>query len=79
MKRVDIEELKGILQEARTSPLGAEDHAKLKGMVEAYTYLAELASEEGTTMDRIRERFFERFKFTGEGESRCGDDTAPSV
>jgi hypothetical protein len=82
MKPVDIEELESILQElreAKNSGLGPQDHAKLQGMVEAYRYLGELASEEGTTIERIRERFSERFKLPGERESRRGDDTAPSV
>ena len=57
MKRVDIEELKGILQEAKTSGLGADDYVQIKGMIDAYRYLAELASEEGTTIERIRQRF----------------------
>lgn len=82
MKPVDIEELESILQdlrEAKNSGLGPEGHAKLQGVVDAYRYLAELASEEGTTIERIRERFFERVKITREGEKRRGDDTTPSV
>jgi hypothetical protein len=79
MQPVDIEELKGILREAKNTTLRPEDHAKLQGMVDAYRYLAELASEEGTTIERIRQRFSERFRITPAGEASRGDDTAPSV
>jgi len=82
MEPVNIEELEGILQElreAKNSGLGPEEHAKLQGMVEAYRYLAELASEEGTTIERIRQRFAERFPLLAGGDARRGDDTAPSV
>ena len=81
MEPVNIDELEGILQglRAKNSGLSPDDHAKLQGMVEAYRYLAELASEEGTTIERIRQRFSERFPLLADGDARRGDDTAPSV
>ena len=79
MKPVDIEKLKDILQEAKNSGLDAEAHAKLQVVADSYRYLAELVSEEGTTVERVRQRFFERFKIVRDGETIPGDDTAPSV
>ena len=81
MEPVNIDELEGILQglRAKNSGLSPDDHAKLQGMVEAYRYLAELASEEGTTIERIRQRFSERFPLLRGEEAKRGDDTDPSV
>jgi len=80
MKPVDIEELKGILEEAKNSGLDPEDHAKLQVVADSYRYLAELLSEEGATVERVRQRFFERFKIIRDAKARRGDDTdtAPS-
>lgn len=62
MKPVDIEELEAIVEKLKDSPLEEKSHEKLRGVVDCYRYLAELAGEEGATIEDVRERFFERYK-----------------
>ncbi len=75
MKPVDIEELKAIVEKLENSPLDDESHEKLQGMVDAYGYLAELVGEEGATLERVRERFFGRYRIIRSGDAPSGEDT----
>ena len=67
---------------ASESSVEEESHEKLRGVVDCYRYLAELAGEEGATIEDVRERFFERYKSllardekaAGEGESTADPD-----
>ncbi len=74
MKPVDSEELKALVEKLENSPLDEESHQKLRAMVDAHRYLAELVGEEGATLERVRERFFERYRIIRSGDAPSGDD-----
>ena len=48
------EELNPLLERARAS-LAEEDYRKVKGMVEAWTYLTDLVADQETTIRDLRE------------------------
>jgi hypothetical protein len=75
MKRVDIEELKAIVEKLEDSPLDEESRGKLQAAVDAYRHLAELVGEEGATVEGVRERFFERYRIVRTGEPPGREDT----
>jgi hypothetical protein len=54
---MDREELHQLLERARAS-LAAEDYRKVKGMVEALTYLTDLVADQETTIRDLRELLF---------------------
>ena len=51
---LDMNEVEAMLQRAKTT-LDKEDYELLKAAAESYAYIAELASQEDMTMDRLRE------------------------
>jgi transposase len=54
---MDREELHQLLERAQAS-LAAEDYRKVKGMVEALTYLTDLVADQETTIRDLRELLF---------------------
>ena len=78
MKPVDIEELKALVEKLENSALDEESHEKLRAMVDSYRHFAELVHEEGATVERVRERFFERYKIVRSRHTTSGDDTDPA-
>lgn len=75
MKPVDPDELKALVEKTESSPLDEESQRKLRAMVDSYRYLAELLGEEEATVERVRERFFERYRIIRAGDRPSGDDT----
>jgi hypothetical protein len=54
---MDREELNRLVERARAA-LSAEEHRKLKGVVEALTYLTDLVADQQTTIGDLRELLF---------------------
>src|SRR5580700_39584 len=78
---MDREELNQLVERARAS-LSAEEYRKLKGVVEALSYLTDLVADQQTTIGDLRELLFpaatekteEVLKRVGlEGTSKAGD------
>jgi len=51
---LDMNEVKAMLPRAEAE-LDRDDYEFLRAVVDSYAYIAELASEPGMTMDRLRE------------------------
>ena len=51
---LDMKKVEAMLQHAKTE-LDREDYEFLRAIADSYAYIAELASEPGMTMDRLRE------------------------
>ncbi len=51
---LDMNKVEAMLQRAETE-LDREDYEFLRAIADSYAYIAELASEPGMTMDRLRE------------------------
>ena len=51
---LDMNKVEAMLQRAETE-LDRADYEFLRGIADSYAYIAELASEPGMTMDRLRE------------------------
>ena len=75
MKPVDIEELNGLVEKLKNSPLDEESREKLQAVVDCYRHLAELVGEEGATVEGVRERFFERYRIVRTGDAPGREDT----
>jgi hypothetical protein len=54
---MDRQELNQLLERTRAS-LAAEDYRKVKGMVEALTYLTDLVADQETTIRDLRKLLF---------------------
>ena len=54
---LDMKEVETMLPRAEAK-LDREDYEFLRAVADSYTYIAELASEPGMTMDRLRELCF---------------------
>ena len=53
-----LDELKAILERAKTTPLSAEDHATLSAAVDTLAFLTQELEAKGTTIDRLRRMLF---------------------
>jgi transposase len=77
-----LDQLKAILDRARTGPLSSEDHATLTAAVDTLAFLTQELEAKGTTIDRLRRMLFgasTEKTSTIFGEAAAGGGHAPAV